>query len=311
MKKFSLIMIIVWSFIGLAIVAALMLSIMFFNKGGSRSMTFFNGNDRSNMQLVVDEAVPMQDIDKIELSFSADECNIYIANDDKIAIKHYARGIPAGRYAKLDRAGGLLTVSTKPSNLFGFSLFGFTNRSIVDIYLPSQYKDVLGVELMSGTLRFDGDLDLSELSVHISSGTIRSEHAVKAQNVDISVTSGTVRLTGGIEAENYALKTSSGTIDVGEKLSGSGSVNVTSGTIRLAGVDISEDLIVKASSGTINIGIAGNPSIRYSGRRSSGTIRAYFDLIKDGTSFSGTVGEAPFKNLDVSVTSGTIRITQE
>lgn len=312
MKKYSLMMIIVWSFIGLAIVTALMFSIFFVDKGGNGPMGFFGGDDRSGMQLVVDKAVPMQEIDEIDLRLSADECNIYITNDSNIGVKHYVRDIPSGRYAKIDTGGGVLTVSTTPSNVFGFFSFsGFTNRSIIDIYLPEAYKDALSADLKSGTIRFDGDLDLDELSVHISSGTIRSEYSMKAKNIDVTVTSGSVRITGGIEAEEYAFKTSSGTLNIGNKLIGSGSVNVTSGSITLAGVDITEDLIVKASSGTINIGIAGNPSLRYSGRRSSGTIRAYFDLIKDGTTFSGTVGEGPYKNLDVSVTSGTIRITQE
>lgn len=310
MKKYSLMMIIVLSFIGLAIVAALIFSVLFVDKGGNRTMAFFEEPDRSSMQLVVDETIPIQGIDEIDLRFSADECNFYVTSDDKIGIKHHVRGIPSGRYAKIDTGGGVLTVSTTPSSVFGFS-FGFTNRSIIDIYLPEAYKDALGVDLKSGTIRFDGDLDLNELSVHISSGTIRSEHSMKAQNLDVTVTSGSVKITGGIEAENYNLKTSSGTITIGDRLVGSGSVNVTSGSIKLAGVDITEDLSVKASSGTINIGIAGNPSLRYSGRRSSGTVRAYFNLIDNGTTFSGTVGEGPYKNLDVSVTSGTIRITQE
>lgn len=313
MKNLTLLMIAVWSFIGLVIIAAIIFGAVFFDnyKGGNFSMMDLSVSDRSNTQAVAEETIPMSGIDKIELEFFSDECNVYFTSGSNIEMKHFVRNVSQERYARARVSGGTLNISTKPTGIGGFSLFNIGSRSQVDIYLPEAYKEALYVNLMSGTLRFDDRLALEKLAVKISSGTIRSDHIIEAGDLEITVTSGSVRLQGGVKADDYKLKTSSGNIDIGEQLVGSGSVNVTSGTIKLEGVDIANDLSVKISSGTVNIGIAGNPSLKFSGRRSSGTIRAYFGLYNDGSTFSSTIGEAPYKNLDVQVTSGTVRITQD
>lgn len=311
MKHFTLVMIVMWSVIGLGIIAAIIYGAIFFNSREGSSMSFFDSSDRSDMQLAADEWVPAQGLEKITLEFASDECNVYLTDEDKISVRHYVRGVPESCYAKLRTSGDTLTVSTKPESLSGYFSFGFSRRSIIDVYLPKAYKEALSVEIMSGMLTFDDDLDLSEVSVNMSSGTIRTDHEFKAPDVNISVTSGSMKVLGGITSDNYTLKTSSGSVNIGSKLVGSGSVNVTSGSIKLEGVDITESLSVKASSGTINIEIAGNPSLNVSGQKTSGTIRSYFYIPKiDNGSFSTTVGAAPYKDLDVSVTSGTIRITQ-
>lgn len=273
-------------------------------------MPGFDRSDRSNMRLVTDETIPMRGIDKIELGFASDECTVYLTEDDNIGVKHYVRNVSEGCYARIEGYGSTVAISTKPQGLFdGITFFGVDNRSVVEIYLPKAYKNELDVEVMSGKLLFDGDLDLSGLSMHISSGSINSEYAVKAPNTDITVTSGSIKITGGIIAEDYTLKTSSGSLTIDGGLKGSGRVNVTSGKIKLFGVDITDDLSAEVSSGSLDINIAGNPSLYFSGKRSSGSIRTYFGNFSDGRTFSKTTGEDPYKSLEVSVTSGTVRIT--
>lgn len=313
MKRLNLIMIILWCVIGAAILAMLVAGVVL-NWQIGRSFGF----GRSEPEVVVDETVDIDGIDTVKLSFAADNCRVFLTEgDDRLRVMHYARGVSQDKYAKIERADNVLTIYTRDmlDISFGFAPMAFSE---IEIYLPASYKEKLDIGISSGTVDIDDAhdqsgraLELSELNVSLSSGTVRVEKEIRAPLVNIGVTSGTIRLTGGMEADQYAIKTSSGTITVGEKLTGSGDIGVTSGTVRLSGVDIAETLNVRVSSGTINIGIKGDPGLQFTGRKSSGTIHTYFGIFNDGQSFSATTGEAPYKHLDVQVTSGTVRITQD
>lgn len=311
MKGLHIAMIVLWGIIGLAIVAVIVAGVVFRNFSGFNIN--FGDDFSSDMTLVVDETVQAGSLDKINIDLSSDECVVYITGGDSVNVKHYVRNIPERDYARVTSSGSSLDISTKNSVRTNIMFFGFiSNRSLVEVYIPESYKNRLGVDISSGTLRFDSGIELSDLNVKISSGTIRAEDLIKAGKAEFTVTSGTIRFTGGLEANNYSVKASSGTINIDEKLSGSGSVNVTSGTVRLFGVDIADSLEVKASSGTINIELAGNPALDFTGHKSSGTINTYFNALHDDHgNYSATVGDGPHKKLDVQVTSGTVRVTSD
>lgn len=313
MKKLTLFMISVWSFIGLIIIAAIIFTTISTNsgKGVGFTMMHFTDADTSNMPIVAEANVPMAGVKKVELELFSDNCGIYFVEGDSIEMKHYARNVPQGQYARAQMVGDTLHITTKPQSIGGFFSINLISRSTVDILLPEAYREALFINLASGSLSINDKAKLDSLSVKLSSGTIHSGYPVEARDVAITVTSGTVKLTGGVKADQYAMKTSSGNLTIDEHLTGSGSVTVTSGTVKLAGVDITDSLDVKVSSGNLNIGLANDPSLQFTGKVSSGTVRSYFNSQKDGSHYTATVGTAPYKNLNVQVTSGTIRITQD
>lgn len=302
-------MIILWGIIGLAIVAAIVAGVAF--QGSGFGFNFDVTAADRNMTLAVDETVAAGNLDEIEIGLSSDECVVYLTDSDSINVKHYVKNVPENDYVHVSSSGRRLEISTKSAGLSNIMFFGFVSRrSMVEIYIPKSYKNQLGVNISSGTLRFDSGMDLTDLNVHVSSGTIRAEELIKADDVKITVTSGDIRLTGGLETEKYTVKASSGTIDIDKKLTGSGNVNVTSGTIRLGGVEIADSLSVGASSGDIKIALAGSPSLSFTGHKSSGDLHTYFDALHDDRgNYSAKVGDGPYKELDVQVTSGTVRIT--
>lgn len=310
MKGLHIAMIVLWGIIGLAIVGIIIAGVAFQNNSFGFNFNF-DTSFKQDMTLAVDETVAANSIDEIKIDLSSDECVVYLTDGDSVNVKHYIHNVPESDLARVTSSGNSLNISTKGTLRVNIMFFGFVSRrSVVEVYIPKNYKDRLDIDLTSGDIRFDSGMELSELDIGLSSGTIRAENLIKADDASITVTSGDIRLTGGLETDKYTVKASSGTISIAEKLSGSGNVKVTSGDIRLFGVDIADSLSVGASSGTISIEIAGNPSLNFTGHKSSGTLRTYFSALHDDRgNYSATVGDGPYKNLDVQVTSGDVRIT--
>lgn len=310
MKRLTLVMIIVWSVIALLILGAMIRGIA---SGGISSFALFSGDYSGNRELLFDETYPAEALKTIELSLSSDDATIYLTDDDTVKIQQYVIDMPQDRKIRVTASGNALRVESGRER-GGINFFSFRRESRVDIYLPKSYREALLVSLLSGTIRIDGELNLSELQLKLSSGDIRSGAAINAKNADIEVTSGTIDLTGGLLAERYDIGTSSGTVRVYEQLTGSGSIKVTSGTIDLAGVDIADSLDVRVSSGDVALSLAGNPALNFTGEVTSGDIDTYFDLLyhdKIGKKISAETGAEPRKKLNVKVTSGTVRILEE
>jgi DUF4097 and DUF4098 domain-containing protein YvlB len=223
---------------------------------------------------------------------------------------HYVYNMPESRYVNVKQDGGTLKVDSGIGNIISF---GFVfNESRVEIYVPEGWRGKLNTDIASGSVTLEDGFEFSELALHTSSGEIVSESPLKAQDAEIDVTSGSIILTGGLEAEEYTLKTTSGEIEVNGRLTGSGDIEVTSGDVSIFGVEIAERLSVDIASGNVDIELAGNPGLEFTARKTSGDIDTYFDIGDDDRhNYSTTVGQAPYKELDIEVTSGSIRVTQD
>jgi lia operon protein LiaG len=313
MKALRILMICLWSLVGLAILGVLIYSMAFGSMPGLGFVGFsgFGSDDTSTMQLAVDESFPVSGIDELEIDLASDDCNIYASDTNDIRIMHYVLNMPENRTVNVRQDGGTLKVDSGVGNIFSFG-FAFRRESVVEIYVPTNWGGKLDAGIASGSVTLEDSFEFSELALKTSSGEIRSEHALKAKDADIDVTSGSIRLTGGLEAEEYRLKTTSGEIDVDERLAGSGRIDVTSGSVNVFGVEIAESLGVDVSSGDVDIELAGDPGLAFTARKTSGDIDTYFDIGgEDRHNYAATVGQAPYKKLDIEVTSGSIRVTRD
>ena len=311
MKALRILMICLWSIIGLAILGALVYSLIFGHMPGVISLpgVSFEAQD-TDMELVVDKSFPVSDIHEIEIDLSSDDCEIYTTSASDITVRHYVQNIPESRYIRAEKDGGTLTVRKGMGGFNGISFFVFS-RSLVEVYIPESYARELDAGVTSGNITIENGMSLKELSLHTSSGDIRAEELLKAERAEIDVTSGNISLIKGLETEGYSIKVSSGNVTVDDRFTGSGKVKVTSGNVDLFGVEIAENLSVDVSSGDVEIELAGDPGLEFNAKKTSGDISAYFDIDKDSWhSYSATIGSAPYKELDVEVTSGNVRITR-
>jgi DUF4097 and DUF4098 domain-containing protein YvlB len=214
-----------------------------------------------------------------------------------------------------------------------------------DIRLHEVHADQISAATTSGNIEFDraegtrsfasssgdikihggnGDTDASSTSGNItinettgelradsSSGNITIEAADGTK--EIETTSGEITLSdcsGFIEAS-----ASSGNIEISD-LGGAGDFETTSGNIKVSFTEellsSKEDIIADASSGNVELSLPSGLSFDFSAETSSGDIDTYFDdnlsYKQDGDYASGTVGTSPVFRIELTTSSGNIRV---
>ncbi|MCL2034901.1 MAG: DUF4097 domain-containing protein [Oscillospiraceae bacterium] len=312
MKKLNLTLIVVWCIIG-SLIIGLLAAGLIWNWNG---LGLWGRGERVSGDgdgLVAELSSGLDGVNKILIDLTSDECTVIPVDEDVITVRQYGKNLPEGRIARIETLGGTLKVTTYNRSLgFSFFIFGWPPReySRLEIYLPRAFNDKLAVDMTSGTLDFAGAIGVSDLNIDITSGIVRSDNEIRADNAVLDLTSGNIRLNGGLVTQNYLIDLTSGTIRVEGKTTGSGRIDITSGSVRLFGVEIAESLDIDATSGTIEVQVAGDPSIKFTGDKTSGTFNTYFDLNKNGGYYTGTSGSEPFKSINANITSGSVRITK-
>jgi len=309
MKKSALVMIIVWSLIGLLIIAAMAAGIALnstrFAFGPTQSGSF-----TGEQELILDETVDLAGVTRMNMDFSSDTVRVLPSENGQLRVVQYGKNLPESRYYRVTRSANTITVSQPVT--FGFQLGGIINsQSIVEVYIPAAYDQRLDMELSSGQMDVSVPLSPSELNVDLSSGNMEFIEDVTAGRAFIEMSSGSMKISA-LSSGSFNLDASSGKLTVGE-LSGKGSIGLSSGRITVNRLELGESLETDVSSGKLEVGIAGNPAIHFTGERFSGTLDTYFGLQYDGDSRSemtATVGEAPYRRINASVSSGSTKFTQ-
>lgn len=312
MKKTTLALITLWSVLGLGIIGLIVWGITakstgWFGHAGAGSYT-------GQMELLLDETVELNGVNRLSLDFFSDDVEIKPSEDGQLRVVQRGKNLPEFRFIQVRRDNNTVTVDAKGRNgnwfipeMFG----GVDSRSKVEIYLPADYDRELDLELGSGSVAVNTALTLSSLDVQLLSGEIALNRNIRAGDASIEVFSG--RLNAGIlDTGNVSIQVFSGKLNIGG-LSGDAALELTSGQVNIGRMELGNSLDAEVTSGTMEIGIAGNPAISFIGERTSGRLETYFDTYYreqyDGEIF-GTTGEAPYAQVNASVTSGTLRFTQ-
>lgn len=173
------------------------------------------------------------------------------------------------------------------------------------------YAENLSLHVVSGDIQAREALTVTKkISAESSSGDIRLEAPITARNIYAKALSGDIVL-GEAAVEQFELQASSGDIKAAG-LNGRGSVRVNSGDIHINLTELLDDVEVEAGSGDIRIDVDPSLSFEFTGRCSSGDIRANFPLHRNerGNRANATVGTEPAVNISVETTSGDININQ-
>lgn len=149
-----------------------------------------------------------------------------------------------------------------------------------------------------------------ELSADSSSGDIK----VKKSNgkKDISSTSGQIEIE---DADGFIkASASSGDISVAD-FEGAGDFETTAGSIKIdyrAAAEVNEDINVETSSGDVQITLPHALAFQFEAETSSGDIETYFDdkldFDRNNRTAAGAVGSNPAILIDISTTSGIIKM---
>ena len=286
----------------------------------------------TDMQLVLDEEVSLDGIDRINIQYDMNSNDVYFyeGEGDTLRVKEYA-GYEAdeGEISTVEINGNTLEIKGKRRNTHTIRIFGFGYSSgygYTEIWLPDSYRNALEVKTSSGTIRADFDIVLDgELSFTSSSGDMTLKE-VSAAVVEITATSGRINGTGLCAADGdgeIVVQTSSGDVRI-EQFMGNTTIETTSGRMEVE--TIAGSFSGSSSSGDITVGMAnGNAVVSTNSgivkiRGGSGTrnistssgdvlIEKAEDVFEVSTTSGRAVVEAEKGAGSIETSSGDVRLT--
>jgi hypothetical protein len=268
----------------------------------------------TSMQTYLDETLPLDGVTTIDLRMSVAETTIHHAEGDQFRVVQRGRNLSDKQLLEITSERDTIEVRSTGSgqhfNFWGLFLDPLPKESYVDIYIPAAYADDLNVTLSAGDLDIADAYSLKNLEIHVSAGDLSSNGKLAAKNAELSASAGDLKLDS-LTADTYQFTTSAGALHIGA-LTGSGKVKASAGEIVLDKVDIAESLDISASAGSITVGLTGDPSLDFSARTTAGSFTTYFgeNSFGLGKSISQKVGDAPYKELSVSASAGSVDIVR-
>lgn len=262
---------------------------------GVSGMKVFRGHERQNyndVQLVLEEEIPLAGIDNISILYSMNSNDIYLAESegDVVLIREYSScELSESEVSTVKTNGSSLEVRGVRRNYSGMRFFGVfgpyyvNERHYTEVCLPASFQGELLLETASGDITSDFDIKLEKtLSAASSSGDIHFL-SVNADGISLSSSSGNV-MTGDVitnidgSSGEISIQTASGDMNLEElrgetkmeSSSGEMTVDVIVGNARLGTAsgdmiinEIQGEMIAESSSGNITVmAITGNSQIK-------------------------------------------------
>jgi hypothetical protein len=314
MKKKISLLIGFWVVLALVIIAVIIVGIVAPTRYAAAAEVQQNETGGSTMQTYLDETLPLDGINTIDLHTNVSQTTIHHAEGDQFRVVQRGRNISDNFLLDVTNKSGAITVRSKGNgrriSFFNFILDPLPKESYVDIYIPAAYAENLNVTLSAGDLDIDDAYSLNNLEIHVSAGDLSSDGYLTAQTAALTVSAGDLELDA-LNAGTYQLNTSAGALRIGA-LTGSGKVKTSAGEIVLDKVEIADTLDISASAGSITVGLLGDPSLDFSAKTSAGSVTTYFGANSSGLgkTISQQVGNAPYKKLSVSASAGSVNIVR-
>lgn len=182
------------------------------------------------------------------------------------------------------------------------------------------------IDTSSGAIRIDY-IKATDIEIHSVSGDIGIPYV--EGNKQVTTSSGEIQLmdgsgesivntvSGDITIKNMTgnqdVSSSSGSISVFD-LKGFGLLKSVSGDIRVDFQEVKGDIKVESSSGSVNLSLPANTAFDFKAESVSGEINTFFDQAlsfnKRNTYADGKVGAEPTKKVEITTTSGDIRVSK-
>lgn len=327
--------------------AALLLSILMW-RGISSGSTHVHTNTYCSM--VQEKEIPAEGISSLDIKYhNFMDVTFYETSGDRIVVREYLNYTPSEReLSSVRKNGSALVVESSRTSFFSSAFFH--PDGYAEIYLPTALYESLSslhVQTVSGEICSEIPFALSKgLSASSTSGDIRlasvSAQSIRLSSVsgdisvkqlsgesDVSTTSGDIRIdsvedkidvsTVSGDARIHLLNapfcfsTTSGTISV-ENGAGSGKASSVSGDIKLLLDELSGSLTLSSTSGDISLSLPETSSFALNFSSTSGDCSTFFDDVlsfnKKGNQVKGQYGGSSDNRLNVSTTSGDLRITR-
>jgi len=200
------------------------------------------------LQLISEHQIPAQQIDTIDIDWTAGAVTIRAFHGDEIQISEFARHrLRENEHMSVYTQGGTVSIS-------------FSQHSVIRNNMPSKQLEVLVPYSMLGNLErlhvhnVAGRVEVHGIEANVVNASTTSGrvvfHAVSADTIDASTTSGRIELFD-TSARNAYLRSVSGRVEAINSEISNIDIHATSGRIDLSGSF--EDINARSLSGRIEI----------------------------------------------------------
>ncbi|HKM04222.1 MAG TPA: DUF4097 family beta strand repeat-containing protein [Lachnospiraceae bacterium] len=307
MKKIKITLIII-----LAIIVVGLIAVLSYFIATSNDLRVFQG--RSNVILVKERSINMEEIDELLIDYSNNYFDVYLYESDsqELIVKEYmSEEFEQDKIAKIDSRGtGNLYIKGARMNS-GFYWFGI-RTGYVEVFFPKNYKGSFSIMTSSGEIVMDENWSSGkDISLSSSSGNIIA-HEVVTNKILITSSSGNIdikNLTG-----TFDVSSSSGNIKI---MNGRGLGNATasSGNIIMELDEVVGNIELSTSSGNVKLKIPESTLFRFDANTSSGNINTFFDdkiaYNKKGNSAQGNIGSDSNTEIKIKASSGNITVSKK
>lgn len=266
-KKAFLIGAVIWGLVALAVLAVFVMGLTgrFEISGLLKGRLIEIGG---SAELIKTETFSLEDINSLEVSSAYSDITINLVPGKEMTVRQY--DLDSANQFTSALSGKHLSIKVEPRN-FGVS-FAISYWPRLEIDLPAEYADAVGLHSGSGSVRCQGAApEWADTLIETNSGDIRFDVGISSDALRVSTGSGTVHLgdikAGQIEIETNSgnhnldevratghvrLKSGSGNIGAGEIHAGELQIEANSGTLRLNGIDVEGAIFLGTGSGNIN-----------------------------------------------------------
>lgn len=263
---------------------------------------FISNRDHGFLPLVNTQTIPLEDVTSVEVSYIAETIDLRVSPDENLVVNEYMsiEGDPT-LFAEISTGVGRVTVRNGRRQAMTFM------RSRVEILLPASWSGSLSLSTVSGGIQSDDVWTFSSLYAKTISGSIRFND-ISAAMLRLISTSGSVyadRASGTME-----LRSISGSVKV-EDAEGGGTYKTTSGSVRVNFSALTGHVDASTVSGGVRLNLPADASFELDAKSVSGGIHTAFNErlnFQKRNRAHGFVGTAPYYNILVSSTSGSIHI---
>ncbi|MDL2324216.1 DUF4097 domain-containing protein [Ruminococcaceae bacterium OttesenSCG-928-A16] len=262
---------------------------------------FLGGGEYNGLPLVNTQALPLEGISNLDISYVAEAVTVRYATDNQLTIKEYMNREDPTLLADISQNNGSIIV--RNGRRAGLIFL----RSYIEVYLPASWSGSLSIYTVSGTIKSDDAWILSSLNAKTTSGQVRFSTVV-APMVRLSSTSGSIALQKGVGT--LEVNTVSGSIKI-DAAEGDGSFKTISGSVRVHFDALRGHVNTSTVSGGIRLGLPAGASFELNAKSVSGNIHTGFDSVLSYTQrnkVQGFVGPAPYYNINIQSTSGGIHV---
>lgn len=220
----------------------------------------------------------LEGIDEITFDVQNTELEISFYVGEMMLVREFTEDPDKKHLFTEEQSSHKLTISRAyQSEVFNFFRIGSDKTHVIEVMLPTEYKETLNVNTSSGKASFLTDCELDELNVEAVSGSISSEALLQAKEI--------------------YLRTVSGQINV-KHLSGEGKLETVSGSIEGNIKRLTGDLDIETVSGSINFKLEQGVS-------------ASVNTEGLGEKEQFEIGSDPAYEIDIQTVSGHITVEKE